>query len=59
MHGVTVTPLLQLSASQKQMKKIQASEVVQQISILVGDPCTTAKEIGKAGVRLFVLFGVK
>ena len=42
------------------MKKIQASEEVQQISLLMGDPCITAEEIGKAGVRLFViLFGGK
>ena len=42
------------------MKKIQTSEEVQQISLLMGDPCMTADEIGKAGVRLFViLFGGK
>ena len=42
------------------VKKIKASEEVQQISLLMGDPCLTAEEIGKAGVRLFViLFGGK
>ena len=42
------------------MKKIQAFEEMQQISLLMGDPCMTAEEIGKAGVRLFViLFGGK
>ena len=37
------------------VKKIKASEEVQQISLLMGDPCLTAEEIGKAGVR-FLLF---
>ena len=42
------------------VKKIKASEEVQQISLLMGDPCLTAEEIGKASVRLFViLFGGK
>ena len=42
------------------MKKIQASEEVQQISPLMGDPCITAEVIGKAGVCLFIiLFGGK
>ena len=42
------------------MKKIQASEEVQQISLLMGDSHMTAEEIGNAGVRLFIiLFGGK
>ncbi len=42
------------------MKKIQASEEVQQISVLMGDFFMNKEEIGKAGARLFViLFGGK
>ncbi len=38
------------------MKKIKASEEVQQISLLMGDPSLTVEEIGKAaGVCLFVI----
>ena len=40
--------------------KIQVSKEVQQISLLMGDPCMTAEEIGKVCVRLFVIqFGGK
>ena len=42
------------------VKKIQAHEEVQHISSLMTNPCSTAEEIGKAGVHLFVvLFGGK
>ena len=42
------------------LKKIQVSEEVQQISVLMSDSHMTADEIGKAGIRLFViLFGGK
>ena len=42
------------------MKKIKASEEVQQMSLSMSDPSMTVEEIGKAGVRLFVfLFGGK
>ena len=42
------------------LKKIQVSEVVQQISILMSDPHMTVDESGKVGIRLFViLFGGK
>ncbi len=42
------------------LKKFQASTKVQQISLLMGDPGMTPNEIGRAGVRLFViLYGGK
>lgn len=42
------------------VKKIQSSEEVQQISVLIGNHHMTEEEIGKAGTRLFViLFGGK
>ena len=42
------------------VKNIQSSEEVQQISVLIGDHHMTEEEIGKAGIRLFViLFGGK
>ncbi len=37
------------------LKKIQVSKEVQQISVLMSDPHMTAEEIGKAGIRLFVI----
>ena len=42
------------------LKKIQVSEEVQQKSVLMSDPHMTADEIGKDGIRLFIiLFGGK
>ena len=42
------------------VKKIQVSEEIQRISLLMDNPCTTAEEVDKAGIRLFViLFGGK
>jgi len=35
------------------LKKIQVSEEVQQISVLMRNPDMTANEIDKAGIRLF------
>ncbi len=41
------------------VKKIQVSEEVQQISLLMGSLRMTAEEIGKVGVRLFVVASKK
>ena len=37
------------------IKKIQVDAEVQQISSLISDSQVTAKEVGKAGARLFVI----
>ena len=39
----------------KMLKKLQGSQEVQQISLVLSDPQMTAEEIGKAGIRAFVM----
>ena len=38
------------------LKKIQVSEEVQQIAHLMGDFSVTPEEVGRAGIRLFLIF---
>ncbi len=37
------------------LKKIKESEELQQVSVLMSDPHMTAEQIGKAGIRVFVI----
>ena len=63
MHGLAV--ILRMSATfghgkANLLKKIQVSEEVQQIAHLMGDFSVTPEEVGRAGIRLFlILFGGK